>query len=456
MLSSAKIKALKLPSSPGCYQFYNQAGVLIYVGKAVNLASRVASYWQKSADHNPMKAKMLTEITTVKWLRVETEIEALLLEANLIKKHQPYYNVLLRDDKRFAYIWVSTADAVPGVFVTRRVNLPGHYFGPFVSGTAVKETVKALRKIWPYCTTRKIAPQPCFYYQIGRCLGACGAVVTREEYQKRVIKPILAFLSGDKIGLIKQYQSRIKRWAKQIKKLSGPELERAREELERDSYLLKNLEQVLANTKVLSTAEKFATDAVELAKVLGLARVPSRIEGYDTSNIFGHEAVASLVSFQDGEADKSGYKKFKIKLGAQAKGDTDMLKEVLARRLAHAFPSSDKPGDYWPLPDLFIIDGGKAQLNLALAQLKRYQLDLPVIAIAKGGGLRSAIARDKLFIKGVAGPIELSLNSPALHLVKRVRDEAHRFAIGFHRDLRSRRLLPKRKPVSKGGLWTSD
>lgn len=454
VLTLAKIKELALPKAPGSYQFYNQAGELIYVGKAVNLASRVLSYWQKSADHSPMKQKMLQEIEQVKWIEVETEIEALLLEANLVKKHQPYYNILLRDDKRFAYIWISTEDEVPGVFVVRQVNKPGQYFGPFVSGTAVKETVKVLRKIWPYCTTRKVAKQPCFYYQIGRCAGACGSVISREEYLKRIIKPMIAFLSGEKKKVIRNYESRIKELNKAIKKATVLECEVLELELNRTVYELKNMQQVLENSRVLSTAEKFSTDVVELAKVLGLAKIPARIEGYDTSNIFGQEAVASMVTFTDGEADKAGYKKFKIQnskfkidslcVSSEKRGDVQFLQEVLMRRLAHAFPTEDKVSEYWPLPDLMIIDGAKAQLNIVLKTLQKFDVDLPVIAISKGGGLRSSIARDKIFMSGLNAPIELSLNSPALHLVKRVRDESHRFAIGFHRDLRSKKFLGKK------------
>jgi excinuclease ABC subunit C len=369
----------------------------------------------------------------------------------------------LRDDKRFAYIWISSADEVPGVFVVRQVNKPGQYFGPFVSGSAVKETVKVLRKIWPYCTTRKLAKQPCFYYQIGRCAGACGSIISREEYLARVIKPIITFLSGEKKKVIRNYELRIKELNKKIKKSASLERESLELELNQAVYELKNMQQVLENSRVLSTAEKFSTDTVELAKVLGLAKIPARIEGYDTSNIFGHQAVASMVTFVDGEADKSGYRKFKLQIPPQADapraqqnsklktpfsdskhGDVQFLQEVLTRRLAHAFPTEDKVSEYWPLPDLMIIDGGKAQLNIALKMLKKYQVDLPVIAISKGGGLRSSIARDKIFISGLSAPIELSLNSPALHLVKRVRDESHRFAISFHRDLRSKKFLGKK------------
>ena len=149
------IKKLNIPVSPGCYQFYNAQGKIIYIGKAANLKNRILSYWQKSANHTPIKNKMLREIVKIKWIETDSEIEALLLEANLVKKYQPYYNVLLRDDKRFAYIKISTEDEIPGVFITRKIDKAGRYFGPFISALATRETIRVIRKIWPYCNMKK-------------------------------------------------------------------------------------------------------------------------------------------------------------------------------------------------------------------------------------------------------------------------------------------------------------
>lgn len=419
------VKNLDLPKQSGSYQFYNQDGQLIYIGKAVDLRSRVSSYWRESANHTPAKAKMVKEITRIEWITTESEIEALLLEANLVKKYQPHYNVDLRDDKRFYYIHISLEDEIPGVFLTRTIGKSGRYFGPFVSSLAVKETLKAVRKIWPYCTMRHVQKKPCFYYQINRCLGPCGSKVSRQEYMKRVITPLILFLEGKKQSVIRQWQ-KDKRALEKAGHL---------EEAAKIDYLLLQIDQVLAHTKVLSVAEKYASDTVELAKLLGLPKVPDRIEGYDISNIFGQMAVGSLVVFRDGEPDKSQYRKFKIKLEAASrdrkKGDVWMLEEMLERRFHND----------WPLPDLIIIDGGKAQINVASRLLKRLKLSIMIIGISKGEGLRSAKAPDKLYFPGVAKPLELSLASPALHLIKRVRDEAHRFAITFHRDIRSKRFL---------------
>jgi excinuclease ABC subunit C len=428
-----KVKKFNLPTTPGCYQFFNKQGEIIYIGKAINLKSRVLSYWQKGSQLTPAKQKMITEIEQLKWIEVDSEIEALLLEANLIKKHQPYYNIDLRDDKRFVYIKVSPDDEIPTIAMTRKLDKSGKYFGPFVSAQSVKETLKAIRKIWPYCTEKKISAKPCFYYQIGRCAGICGGIISRPDYLKQIIKPIILFLEGKKNTLIKDYELRIKNLEKKSK--AGKIAEEENKELIKLKYILLNIKQVLANAQVLSVGEKYSNDVVELAKVLNLAKIPERIEGYDISNIFGQEAVGSMVVFAGGEAEKSEYKKFKIKLqtNSNKRGDTQMLEEVFTRRF----------NNDWPLPDLIIIDGGKAQLGVALRVLKKNKLDIMAIGITKGEGLRSSIAPDKIFFPREAKSLELPLNSPALHLIKRVRDEAHRFAIGYHRQLRSKKFIQK-------------
>ena len=419
------IKELNLPKQSGSYQFYNADGKLIYIGKAVDLRSRVCSYWREGTNHTPAKANMVKEITRVEWITTDSEIEAFLLEANLIKKHQPHYNIDLRDDKRFYYIHISLEDEIPGIFLTRTIGKSGRYFGPFVSSLAVKETLKALRRIWPYCSMRKIQKKPCFYYQINRCLGPCAEKISRKEYIEKVIKPITLFFEGKKQILLRQWK----------KEKTAFEKAGNIEEAGRIEYIIKQMEYVLENTKVLSVAEKYAADVIELAKVMSLPKVPDRIEGYDISNTFGKEAVGSLVVFKNGEPDKSQYRKFKIRLEKEVtdrkKGDVWMLAEMLERRF----------NNDWPLPHLIIIDGGKAQLGVASRMLKKAKLDISLIGITKGEGLRSAKAPDKLYFPGESKPLELPLASPALHLIKRVRDEAHRFAITFHRERRSERFL---------------
>jgi excinuclease ABC subunit C len=478
-----KIKKLNIPSSPGCYQFYDKKGDIIYIGKAANLKNRVLSYWHRSVNHTPAKSAMVEKAVNLEWIAVESEIEALLLESNLIKKHQPYYNVLLRDDKRFNYIKISTEDEIPGVFITRKIDKAGKYFGPFTSGTAVRETVKAIRKIWPYCTERRIKPKPCFYYQIGRCTGVCGQKLNLKEYKEKIIKPIVLFLEGKKERLIKNYELRIKNYELRITSfecgknkynLSEKEYEDEKNELGILKFQVFNMKKVLEHTNVLSIGEKYAADVIELAKILSLLKVPERIEGYDISNIFGQEATGSMVVFSGGEPNKNEYRKFKIRIdlsSAKASadeqdyakvfsgiGDVQMLVEVLERRFKHGnfvIPAglsgeqaqagiqkkNNKTAGFWPSPDLIIIDGGKGQLNAASRVLKKYKLDIPIIAVSKGAGLRSAIAPDKLFFPGEKKPLELPLASPALHIIKRVRDEAHRFAIEYHRKLKRKKMF---------------
>lgn len=428
MLTKAVIDKLEIPTSSGCYQFFNADKKIIYVGKAVNLKSRVRSYFQVSADHTPAKRKMVSEAVSVKWLEVDSEIEALLLEANLIKKYQPYYNILLRDDKRFAYLHISLEDEVPGLFITRNIGKAGKYYGPFTNSRALIETMKAIRKIWPYCTQKKIKAEPCFYYQVRRCTGVCGGVISRAEYLKTVIKPIIEFFDGKKSQLIGAYEKQIK-----ILEKAKPEIGTEKyQELLKLKLTLTHFNHVLASTKVISVGEKYANDVIELAKVLSLPKIPYRIEGYDISNIFGEQVVGSLVVFANGEAEKSSYKKFKIR--TEREGDVWSLTEMLERRLAHT---------EWPLPDLILIDGGKAQVSQAKRVLKKFKIEVEVLGLSKGAGLRSAIARDKIYFAGEKLPLELPLASPALHLLKRVRDESHRFAISYHRDLRSKKFLLK-------------
>jgi len=448
-----KVKKMDLTKSPGCYQFLNKSGEIIYVGKAANLRSRVLSYWRENAGHSPAKHSMMKQIEKIRIIETDSEIEALLLEANLIKKFQPQYNIVMRDDKRHIYIKISTEEKWPKIFATRQIDKSGKYYGPFVSSEAVRETLKVIRKIWPFRTCSNMPKKACLYYRIGKCPGMCEFEVNKNEY-KKIIKDISLFLEGGKRLIIKKMESRKNELEKDLQNPPGAALQRRMNhshviqdedeiELRQIKYRLLNFKKVLGQSNILSLIDKYATDVIELAKVLSLPRVPERIEGYDISNIFGRDAVGSMVVFGGGEPSKKDYRKFKIKIDEEG-GDIGMLREVLERRFKRSLDVSllDKR---WPLPDLIIIDGGKAQLNLVLRILKKFKLDIPALAVSKGAGLRSAAAPDKIFFPGEAKPLELSLSSPALHLVKRVRDEAHRFAIKYHKDLRSKNLTKFKK-----------
>jgi excinuclease ABC subunit C len=455
-----QVKQLNIPTTPGSYQFYDEQKKIVYIGKAANLRSRVLSYWHESAKHTPAKYSMLKKIAKIKWIETDSEIEALLLEANLIKKYQPEYNVSLRDDKRFCYIKISTEEKYPRVFLTRNLDHAGRFFGPFTSAESVRETLKVLRKIWPFRSCRIMPKKVCLYYQIGKCPGVCEEKISAAEYAK-IIRQIILFLEGKKDAVVKEIKSSIFNLQSSITnfKEGSEKYFELDKEVEFLKYQLLNLEKVLEYSRVLSVGEKYAADVIELAKILHLPKAPERIEGYDISNIFGREAVGSMVVFSGGEPDKNEYRKFKIK-NKNELGDIGMLKEVLDRRFKHANEPSPRLDAVepplsrgravgeglgvraeWPTPDLIIVDGGKGQLNAILTVMRKFKINLPVIAISKGEGLRSSIAPDKIFFPGEKKPLELPLASPALHLIKRVRDEAHRFAIGYHRKLRSKTFL---------------
>lgn len=414
------VKQLNIPKVPGCYLYSNEEGKIIYVGKAANLNSRVLSYWQKAAEHTLAKELMLTKIKKIEWIEAGSEIEALLLESNLIKKYQPDFNIVQRDDKRYTYIKISTEEEWPRVFMTRQLDKAGRYFGPFVSTEAVRETLKVIRKIWPFRSCSVMPKKACLYYRIGKCPGVCENYLDKKDYN-RIIKQIILFLEGKRNKITKDLGRQIK----ELEKNGGDQ-----KKLSLLKYQLLNMRRVLEHSNVLSLIDKYSSDVIELAKVLNLDRVPARIEGYDISNIFGQEAVGSMVVFNDGEADKNQYRKFKIKINPGQANDIGMLKEIVERRF----------NNDWPLPDLIIVDGGRGQLNAILFVLAKRKLDITAIAVSKGEGLRSALAPDKIFFPGESKPLELPLASPALHIIKRVRDEAHRFAIKYHRELRSKKL----------------
>lgn len=419
-MTIADVKKLNIPKVPGCYLYLNGEGKIIYVGKAANLNSRVLSYWQKATEHTLAKELMLTKIRKIEWIETDSEIEALLLESNLIKKYRPDFNIVQRDDKRYVYIKISTEEEWPRVFMTRQLDKSGRYFGPFVSTEAVRETLKVIRKIWPYRSCSVMPKKVCLYYRLGKCPGMCEGYLDKKDYNK-IIKQIILFLEGKKDSIIKNIDKQIKI----LEKTGGN-----KEKINVLKYQLLNMKRVLEHSNILSLIDKYSSDVVELAKVLNLDKVPARIEGYDISNIFGQEAVGSMVVFNDGEADKSQYRKFKIKIKPGQANDIGMLKEIVERRF----------NNDWPLPDLIIVDGGRAQLNAILFVLAKRKLIITTIAVSKGEGLRSAMAPDKIFFPGETKPLELPLASPALHIIKRVRDEAHRFAIKYHRDLRSRKF----------------
>jgi len=425
MFNLEKVKLLSLPLGPGVYQFYDQSKQIIYIGKAVNLRRRVLSYWQNYRQLTPAKQQLVDSIAHIKWQETGSEIEALLLEASLIKKYQPKYNIVWRDDKRYIYIAIS-ADAFPRVYLTRKLAPSGQFFGPFTSVQAAREALKAIRKIWPYRSCRAMPKRVCLYYQLGQCPGPCQGLISKSAYQK-IIHQLSLFLQGKKQLVVKRIQTELDKYTQELNKLKPEDRTAIEQKIISLTWQLQQINKVLATSRVLSLEERYANDVVELGKILGLQKPPRRIEGYDISNLYGAQAVGSLVVFVDGEASPSDYKRFKLGGNSANLGDVPLLREMLRRRLAH---------DDWLKPDLIIIDGARAQVNAVYNLLKQAGWDVPVIGLAKDRGLRSARALDKVYFPGESKPLQLSLNSPALFLLKRVRNEAHRFAISFHRHIR--------------------
>ena len=467
----------KIPQEPGIYRFLDKKGCIIYIGKAGNLKKRVGSYFRAKAYLSPAKYTMVKKIKKIDWEVTDSEIEALLLEANLIKKHQPEYNVTMRDDKSYAYLKITTDDEWPTLLITRKVEAGGKYFGPFTESAPLRVTLKTLHKFFPYRKCKMKKGEVCLYGRLGVC--PCNGMMDKVEY-KKMIKELVWFLEGKKKVVLRQLKKELKELqnvheqrnretekpafaeatagrqknnddgtdgdvetpARNACMAGGQNFASIREKTERLQWKILNLEKVLAHQHILGLSDKADIDLGELAKELGLKKVPVRIEGYDISNIYGLSATGSMVVFTEGQADKSQYRKFKIKT-VKGIDDTGMLREVLERRFQRMKGRGKTVGteqcsvqkrkneDDWSTPDLIIVDGGRGQLNAALKVLVKYKLKIPVISLAK--------RMEEVYIKDSPRPLVLRRNSPALHLIQRVRDEAHRFAVSYHRVLRNKK-----------------
>ncbi len=411
-----KDKLKKLPLVPGVYFFKNAYGDIIYIGKAAVLRNRVSSYFQKSKNHEPKTLLLIDEIADVDWVEVGSEVEALFLESEFIKRYKPPYNIDLRDDKHWNYVRIPMKNEWPAVsFVRRPLDDGAEYFGPFSEGLALKRAMRMLRRIFPYVTHEKLPKRACLDTHLGLCPNPEDGAITSAEY-KRSLRKLMLYLSGQGGKLITQLEREMKRAAKM------KDYEVAAKT--RDQYLdLK----ALAKQMIFGKEESFDLTKDQalsgLADRLELNGIPRRIECYDISHIQGSDNVASMIVFTDGVADKGEYRKFKMRL----KGNDDFahMREVISRRF------SGKPLAEWPKPDLVIIDGGKGQLSAALGAMKIKEITLPTIALAK---------REEEIIRPLPKnryeSIWLPRDSHVLKLLQRIRDEAHRFAVTYHSLLR--------------------
>jgi len=542
-----KEKLAHLPSQPGVYLMKSRGGAILYVGKAKSLSDRVRSYFQEGAQLTPRIRSLVDHVKDFDCLVTATELEALILENNLIKKHRPKYNVVLRDDKNYPYLRLPITGDYPRLEIVRRVKPDGAlYYGPYVPTNALRETLRLLRRLFPLPNCNIVidgtAERACIEFEIKRCLAPCTGHQSREDYRE-MMGQVRLFLEGKNNELMKGLKSRMEVEAARLNfeeaarlrdQLAAIErtLERQRitttdfadldviaaarggESLDfqvlfirggmmvgRKDFFMTGLgdsseeelygafvqqfyhkeglvppEIVAAvspaeaellqrwlsekrgspvrlsssvrgktaplvqlaqeNARValeehLRVGQAGTAASQELQRLLGLRRLPSRIEAFDISNIQGDQAVGSRVVWEENRPKKAAYRKFKIRT-IQGANDFGMMKEVLLRWYSRAKEREE------PLPDLIVIDGGKGQLSAAIEALRIVGLtDRDVIGLAKEKGEKF----ERVFLPGRSDSVPLEPDSPATHLLQRIRDEAHRFAITYHRKLRGRELV---------------
>ncbi len=531
----------QLPKKPGIYIMKDKNEEIIYIGKSKSLQNRVKSYFQENLDR-PKTAVLMSHFNSLEYIITNSEKEALILEANLIKKHRPRYNIRLKDDKRYPYVKLTDED-FPRIIITRNIGKSGTYYGPFTDVGSVRQTVKFLKQLFKIRTCNKM-DGPCLNSQIDLCYGPCNGEISKKEYKEHIEK-IDLFFQGKYTKIIKDLEKEM------LEAASNQEFEKAgvlrdqiqsiKEVMERqfvefenetdqdiiatsltknnaivvvlsirnskiigkDDFLMINtpntksdeiisafikqyygmnrhvpkeilleenikddnlIEEWLSDIRgnkvylkvpqkgtklrlvrmanknaeiIKNQKQKMENSLLELKKYLKLKHIPRVIEGYDISNISGKLAVGSKVSFLDGKPNKKEYKKFKI--NTPGPNDFAMMKELLERRFKplaeyYALAKEDRDNlDIGKEPNLVLIDGGKGQLGMAVEVLKKYNLThIPVIGLAK--------EFEEIYTPGNSFPIRIPHNNEALHLLQQVRDESHRFAITFHRQLRSKKI----------------
>jgi excinuclease ABC subunit C len=408
-----------IPHKPGIYIYRSENGDVLYVGKAIDLYNRVSSYFSgKALDAKTMS--LVSNIRNVETVVVESELEALILEANLIKKFLPLYNIRLTDDKDYLYIAL-TDEEFPKVITARKTDLKPikNWFGPFPSAKTVKTTLKQLRRIFPWCSNppgpRNKSLRPCFYFHIRLCPGACVGAISREDYLK-IIKRLSKLLDGKKEELIEELMHEMQQYSEEMKYEEASRIKRTITGLE---YLTQpnRVREYLGNPNFLQ--EENVSALKQLQKDLKLAEIPERIEAYDISNFQGKESTGSLVVLTHGEIDKSQYRKFKIKITGKP-NDVGMHKEMMDRRLNHP---------EWETPQLILIDGGRGQVKGVFEILQQRGLSIPIYGLAK---------RMEWLYPPEGDVVKLPRRSPSLRLLQKIRDESHRFAVSYHRKLRQK------------------
>jgi len=427
-------KVRQFPHAPGVYLFSDRAGRVIYVGKATNLRARAGSYFLKAAAQEPRTAGWVREICDADYVQCDSEVEALLAESRLIKDVQPKYNKDQKDDKTFPYLMITTREDFPRVEVTREPRDRGvRLFGPFASAGTLRGAVQVLQRIFKFRTCgldihdgdeRWKWFRPCLLASISQCSAPCNLRIDRVEY-RRDIRRLVLFLNGKKQALVEQMQREM---LEASRALQFERAARLRDELQ----MLLTLDQ-RGELDAHVQPEVFFIDPKKglagLRKILKLNEPPRVIEGIDVAHLQGSQTVASLVQFLDGLPFKPGYRRYRIR-AVQGIDDFRSIHEVVARRYRRLHDQLEL------FPDLLLIDGGKGQLNAALAAFEEQDIPRPaILALAK--------REEEIYLPGESEPLRLSRGAFALRLLQYVRDEAHRFAQHYHRILRSKSSLPE-------------
>jgi excinuclease ABC subunit C len=425
-------KVRSFPHTPGVYLMKDVAGRVIYVGKAKRLRSRAGSYFLKAAQQEARTAHWIPEIADIEYIECESEVDALLAESRLIKDIQPKYNKEQKDDKSFPYLMITTREDFPRIEITRQPRDTGvKLFGPFASAGALRAAIQVLQRIFKFRTcTLDIEEhdprwqwfRPCLLASINQCTAPCNLRISKEDY-RRDIKRLQTFLEGGKSRLLGQMRDEMQTAAK------DRDYEKAAK-LRDEIRMLERLDE-RGNLETHVQPQVFYIDPKKglagLRKVLKLAELPRVIEGVDIAHLGGNETVASLVQFIDGLPFKPGYRRYRIR---DVKGVDDFrsIHEVVSRRFRRLSDGGDT------FPDVLLIDGGKGQLNAALAAFRDQQITPPTL-------LSLAKREEEIFLPGEPEPILLSRHSYALRLLQYVRDEAHRFAQHYHHILRGKSQL---------------
>ena len=429
-------KVRSFPQTPGVYLMKDSAGRVIYVGKAKSLRSRAGSYFLQAAAQERRTADMVREIADVDYLEAESEVDALLVEARLIKDVQPKYNQALRDDKSFPYLEITTREDFPRVEFTREPASRGtRLYGPFASAGSLRGAIAVLQRVFKFRTCSLDIEEhderwqwfrPCLLASIDQCTAPCNLRISKEEYRKD-IERLKMFLDGKKTKLLKQMH-------REMQEAAAERLFEKAARLRDEIRMLETLDE-RGELETHAQPEVFFIDPKKglagLHKVLKLPKAPRTIEGVDIAHLAGDETVASLVQFIDGLPFKPGYRRFKIRgVAGTTDGANDYasIHEVVARRYGRMSDSDEV------FPDILLIDGGKGQLNAALAAFSALDVEPPVM-------LSLAKREEEIFLPGDSEPLRLSRHSYALRLLQYVRDEAHRFAQHYHHILRRKSTL---------------